>query len=46
MTDIFMIRGSHSAIQWMLDRRAYGMKIHYTSTAEGQIDWSGDQIRY
>ena len=46
MTDAFMIRGSQCSMQWILDRRAYGMKIHYTSTAEGHIDWVGDQIRY
>ncbi len=46
MTDAFMIRGSQCSMQWILDRRAYGMKIHYTSTAEGHVDWVGDQIRY
>ncbi|KAL8991046.1 MAG: hypothetical protein Q9169_007961 [Polycauliona sp. 2 TL-2023] len=46
MVDKCMIRGSQGAMQWILDRRAYGMKIHYTSTAPGNIDWVGDQIRY
>ena len=46
MVDQFMIRGSQVAMQWILDRRAYGMKIHMTSTAAGYIDWVGDQIRY
>ena len=46
MVDRFMVRGSQGAMQWMLDRRAYGMKIHYTSTAAGNVDWVGDQIRY
>ena len=44
--DRFMIRGSHSPMQWMLDLRTYGMKIHYRTTVEGTIDWIGDQIVY
>ena len=36
--DQFMIRGSHSAMQWMLDLRTYGLRIHYNTTAEGSID--------
>ena len=46
MVDKCMIRGSQGAMQWIFDRRAYGMKIHYTSTAPGNVDWVGDQIRY
>ena len=46
MVDSCMIRGSQGAMQWIFDRRAYGMKIHYTSTSAGYIDWVGDQIRY
>ena len=46
MVDKFMIRGSQGAMQWVFDRRAYGMKIHYTSTAEGNVDWVGNSIRY
>ena len=38
MVDRFIIRGSQGAMQWILDRRAYGMKIHYTSTAAGHMD--------
>ena len=46
MMDRFMIRGSHSPMQWMLDLRTYGLKIHYNTTSEGHIDWVGDQILY
>ncbi|PVH96324.1 hypothetical protein DM02DRAFT_687969, partial [Periconia macrospinosa] len=28
MMDRFMVRGSHSPMQWMLDLRTYGLKIH------------------
>jgi len=31
-------------MQWMLDLRTYGLKIHYNTTAEGSIDWVGEQI--
>ena len=41
-----MIRGSHSPMQWMLDLRTYGLKIHYNTTAPGNIHWVGDQILY
>ena len=46
LVDECMIRGSQCAMQWILDRRAYGMKIHYTSTSAGNVDWVGDRIRY
>ena len=36
--DQFIIRGSHSPMQWMLDLRTYGMKIHYRTTVEGTIN--------
>jgi hypothetical protein len=38
MVDRFMVRGSYSPMQWMLDLRIYGMKIHYSITADGYID--------
>ena len=44
--DQCMIRDSHCAMQWILDRRAYEMKIHYISTILGNIDWMKNQIRY
>jgi RecQ family ATP-dependent DNA helicase len=46
MMDRFMVRGSHGPMQWMLDLRTYGLKIHYNTTSEGHIDWVGDQILY
>ena len=46
IVDKCMIRGSQGAMQWIFDSRAYGMKIQYTSTAPGNVDWMGDQIRY
>lgn len=42
----FMIRGTHGAMQWMLDLRTYGLKIHHNTTAEGSIDWVGEQISW
>ena len=44
--DQCMIRGTHGAMQWMLDLRTYGLKIHYNTTAEGCIDWVGEQISW
>ena len=41
-----MVRGSHGPMQWMLDLRTYELKIHYNTTAEGHIDWVGDQVLY
>ena len=38
LIDKYMIRGSQGAMQWILDRRAYGMKIIYTSTSPGNVD--------
>ena len=33
-------------MQWMLDLRTYGLKIYYNTTAEGCIDWVGEQISW
>ena len=44
--DRYMVRGSQSPMQWMLDLRTYGLKIHYNTTAGGCIDWVGEQIVY
>ena len=47
MMDSFMIRGSHSPMQWMLDLRTYGLKIHYNTTAPGLVGCNGpDEILY
>jgi len=47
MMDQFMVRGSHSPMQWMLDLRAYGLKIHYNTTSRGHVEWKGyDELLY
>jgi superfamily II DNA helicase RecQ len=33
-----------SPMDWMLETRTYGMKIRFTTTAGGVIDWIGDQV--
>jgi RecQ family ATP-dependent DNA helicase len=33
-------------IDWIFESRTYGLKIRYTTAAEGSIDWVGDQISY
>jgi hypothetical protein len=47
MIDRFMVRGTHSLMQWMLDLRTYGLKIYYNSTARGHVEWVGqDEMLY
>jgi hypothetical protein len=47
MMDQFIVRGTHSPMQWMLDLRTYGLKIHYNSTARGHVEWVGqDEMLY
>ena len=47
MMDQFMVRGSHSPMQWMLDLRTYGLKIHYNTTTRGHVEWVGkEQLLY
>jgi RecQ family ATP-dependent DNA helicase len=46
MMDKFMVRGTHGPMQWMLDLRTYGLKIHYNSTTIGKVDWIEDEILY
>jgi hypothetical protein len=42
-----MIRGTHSPMQWMLDLRTYGMKVHLNTTTLGTVGWMNhDQILY
>lgn len=36
--DGYMVRGSHSPMQWMLDLRTYGLKIHHNTTAGETIE--------
>jgi hypothetical protein len=43
----FMVRGSHGPIQWMLDLRTCGLKIHYNTTSRGHVEWAGgDEMLY
>jgi hypothetical protein len=47
MMDRFMVRGSHGPMQWMLDLRTYGLKIHYNTTSRGHVEWTGgDKLLY
>ncbi|KAE8555303.1 hypothetical protein EYB25_003851 [Talaromyces marneffei] len=47
MMDRFMVRGSQSPMQWMLDLRTYGLKIHYNTTTEGHVTWqNSDELLY
>jgi superfamily II DNA helicase RecQ/uncharacterized C2H2 Zn-finger protein len=47
MMDKFMVRGSHGPIQWMLDLRTYGLKVHYNTTSRGHVEWKGyDELLY
>lgn len=47
MVDRFMVRGTNSPMQWMLDLRTYGLKMHYSTTSAGKVDWRGeDELIY
>ncbi|KAG8630425.1 hypothetical protein KVT40_002044 [Elsinoe batatas] len=47
MVDKFMVRGTNSPMQWMLDLRTYGLKMHYNTTSAGKVDWKGeDELIY
>jgi len=46
LVDRFLIRGTRSPINWLLDLRNYGLKIARTSTSPGYIDWEEDIILY
>jgi hypothetical protein len=37
--DQFIVRGSHSLMQWMLDLRTYRLKIYYNTTSCGYVKW-------
>lgn len=39
--DSFMVRGTRGPMQWMLDLRMYGLKVHYNSTTPGHVTWMG-----
>ncbi|KAH1736623.1 hypothetical protein KXV22_006732 [Aspergillus fumigatus] len=43
----FMIHGTHSPMETLLDWRTYGSKVHYNHTAPGHVTWIGeDQLLY
>jgi len=42
----FLIRGSRSPFEWMLDLRSYGLKIARNTTSSGYINWEGETIIY
>ena len=43
----FMIRGTNSPFQWILDLRTYGMKVSFSTTQPGHIGWVGpDRLLY
>lgn len=44
MMDRFMVRGTNGPMQWMLDLRTYGLKIHYNTTSPGHVDWSDNEV--
>lgn len=47
MVTQFMVRGTNSPIQWLLDLRSYGMRVHYNSSVPGHIAWAEkDRILY
>ena len=46
MVNQFMIRGTHTPMDWLLDLRAYGMNIARNTTSIGQMDWNEDRILY
>ncbi|KAJ5571339.1 hypothetical protein N7535_004999 [Penicillium sp. DV-2018c] len=43
----FMVRGTGSPMEWIMDLRRYGMKIHFNTPMPGHISWShGDTLLY
>ncbi|CAG8312800.1 unnamed protein product [Penicillium salamii] len=47
LVDRFIVRGTRSPIQWILDLRTYRLKIYYNSTTPGHIKWMGqDRLCY
>ena len=40
------IRGTTGPIEWILDLRAYGMKIAFNTPSEGLVSWNQDQLTY
>lgn len=46
MIQRFMTTAHPTPMKWMFDTRTYGLKIRYTTTAEGVIQWNRDEITY
>lgn len=47
MVDSFMVRRTNSPMDWFLDLRTYGLKIHYSTTAAGYVMWKDrDTLQY
>lgn len=46
MMDKFMVRGTKGPMQWMLDLRTYGLKVHFEATIEGEVEWVDDELLY
>jgi superfamily II DNA helicase RecQ len=44
--DKFMVRGTKGPMQWMLDLRTYGLKVHFETTSEGEVEWIDDELLY
>lgn len=40
----FMVRGTCTPMEWMMDLRSYGLKIVYNTTKPGHIEWNGDLL--
>lgn len=38
MIDSFIVRGSRSLMQWMLDLRTYRLEVHYNTTSRGHVE--------
>jgi hypothetical protein len=39
-------KGRPTPMDWIYDCRTYGMKIRYNTTAEGVMEWEGNQVLY
>jgi hypothetical protein len=45
--DQFIVRGSCSLMQWILDLRMYRLKIYYNMTSRGHVEWvRPDELLY
>ncbi|KAI3144663.1 hypothetical protein CBS147317_9724 [Penicillium roqueforti] len=47
ITKSFMVRGTNSPLQWILDLRTYGMRVSFSTTQPGAVGWvGGDRLLY